>query len=125
MIVQTDYRRVILADIPCENKDLFLRVKMDYDMGGHRYFAGKKPRRGYYLSVIPIVLIDHPATHERIAYTEKTFTPFTGARDCVHVTTRYLDASLMKHAKKFAEPESYQYLVDYVLRKNPQIKLKN
>lgn len=71
-----------------------LKAEIYYSLGGMNYFTYKNERRGYYMSISPVV-------RERIDYgTMESYTAFSGLKQCVLEVQR-------KSQKKMNEAVEY------------------
>jgi hypothetical protein len=111
-------RTVTLAEIPLEGETQFIQVELYYHEGGWNYFIGVKEGRGYVLGARPVTISD-----ER-GYRVVSFMAFSGTKHTIKEANRYSKNTLLKLAKEYSDPSKYQYLVDHVLSKDPNLSLK-
>lgn len=60
----------------------YLKVDIYYDLGGYSYFTNKSSKRGYYVSVTPVVRSEHDN------YFSETIGIFRGYKYCLREVTR-------------------------------------
>ncbi len=93
--------------LPTTEPKHFIRVEMDYSLGGCNYFTYKQEQRGYYLHVTPV---------ERDGMWE-SFTAFTGIKYCVLPVSRRSDKSFRKAIEIANENNLAMKLIQHLLDK--------
>lgn len=87
------------------DKSNFIKIYVDYDLGGMNYFTGREKKRGYYITVLPV---------ERGGNMEG-FIAFSGVSELLQECTRK-SAKAEKLALEKA-PEREKMMIDYIANK--------
>ena len=87
------------------DKSNFIKIYVDYDLGGMNYFTGREKKRGYYITVLPV---------ERGGNMEG-FIAFSGVSELLQECTRK-SAKAEKLALEKA-PEREKMMIDYIVNK--------
>lgn len=87
------------------DKSNFIKIYVDYDLGGMNYFTGREKKRGYYITVLPV---------ERGGNLEG-FIAFSGVSELLQECTRK-SAKAEKIALEKA-PAYEKMMIDYIVNK--------
>ena len=68
--------------LPTNNPEKVMEIELTYKKGGMNVFTYQNEKRGYYVSVIPMQIID------RGGYKMHAFTAFSGAKYCIRECSR-------------------------------------
>lgn len=81
-----------------------IKIELYYHLGGYNYFTYKEEKRGYYISVTPVL-------HE--GYFE-TVTAFTGIKQCIKEVTRKSEKAYQTALQQINDflPDLLKYVCD-------------
>ena len=83
----------------------FVKVYLDYDLGGMNYFSGREKKRGYYLTVLPVEKGGHM----------EGFTAFTGVSELLIECSRKSTKAEQRAIEK--APAYEKFLIDHIVNK--------